>query len=273
VGTNPVLAAGKNPVTITPVGGAVLTAGTELPGDDDDAETFVGNKALTLSVQGITVNSGGELKVAGALIIDVAAGVTVTGVLTLEDGGILGFPNDPAANTFTVTFGNTKIVGVNDAESRLTASGGPVSLTTDSISGGGSTLTVVPNLAGPLFTVDNGSGATLTLTGVDLDLYGDGSGPGSLVLPNQTSPNKVVLSSGQNPGKITLGLDTLYTIGNLSGKTIADDGSLTGGGVVLGDNETLPTTVGKLSATESSNLTINGSTSTDVTLTQDVMVE
>jgi hypothetical protein len=279
VGTTPVLAAGSSPVVLTPSGssGVVLTAGTELPGDEDDPETFVGNKALTLDTEGITVTSG-ELKVPGALIVNIAAGVKVDGALTLEAGGILGFPNNAAAENFIVAFGDTQIAGVNDLESRLIASGGPVTLAPNKISGGGSTLTVVPNLAGPVITVDPTplGGKTLTLAGVDLDLYGDGSGFGSLVISGNASPNKVILSSGQqNPGKITLGQDTLYTLKNLTGKTLADDATLSGGGVVLGDSEVFPTTVGELSATDASNLTITGASvaGTDVTLTAGVSGE
>jgi hypothetical protein len=265
LGTTPVLAAGSNPVVITPGAGTELAAGTEVPADTDDPETFVGNKALTLGgtagTAAITVTSG-ELKVPGVLIVGTATGVTVgaTGSLTLEDGGILGFSNAAAAGTFKVVFGDTQITGVNNVLARLTASGGPVTLAQNRISGSGSTLAVIPDIGQPAITVDPGTpagGKTLTIAGANLDLYGGGS----LVITGHGTANKVILANGQNPGKLTLGEDKLYSITNLAGKILecgTNDGTLSGNGVVLGDNEVLPTTVGELSATEAANLTITG---------------
>jgi hypothetical protein len=262
LGTTPVLAAGSAPVVITPVAGAVLTAGTELPGDSDDPETFIGNKALTLGGTAVTAAievTSGELKVPGALIVGTATGVTVSGSLTVEDGGILGFP--ATAPTFKVVLGDTQITGAATL-SRLTASGGAVTLAANLISGRGSTLAAVPDMGSPVITVDPGTAAgskLLTITGANLDL----SGGGSLVVAGHGTANRVILSSGGtpgsggNPGKLTLGEDKVYSITSLNGKKLGTL-PLSGNGVVLGDNEVLPATVGELAATEASNLTITG---------------
>jgi hypothetical protein len=273
--TNPVLTAGAANVAITPVATATLTAGSELPGDLDDPDTFVGNKTLTVGNAALTVTSG-NLRVPGVLALNFANALTVLGSLTVEDGGIVAFANNASGSGYTVTIGDTLIAGVNNAESRLTASGGPVTLAPNTISGNGSTLAVVPDMGSPTITVDPTPAGSkiLTIAGANLDLVGGGS----LVINGfSSSASRVILASGQNPGKITLGEDTGNPKSNLGGKFLeagTNDGTLGGNGVVYGDNEVLPTTVGYLSALEASNLTITGTTTTssDVTIIAGVSV-
>ncbi|MFP3090211.1 hypothetical protein LQZ21_07770 [Treponema sp. TIM-1] len=252
VGTNPVFAAGRTPVIINITG--ILRAGTELPGDADDPATFVGNKTLALNA---TTSIGGNLLVPGVLRLGTNGAIT-SGSLTLADGGILAF-----AATNVVTLGNTTITG-SAAESRLTASGGTVTLGANSISGNGATLAVVPDMGDPIITVDpTGTGnKLLTIEGVNLDLLGNGS----LVIKGHASANRIILANGPNPGKLTLSDTTAFSITNLHEKVLEcgpADATLFGNGVVRGDNEVLETTVGDLAALPASSLTIIGA-ATDV---------
>jgi hypothetical protein len=292
VGTNPVLTAGSAQVTLTSATGAVLTAGSEQVSDTDpNPDVFVGNKTLTLGADlpanattaAITVTSG-ELKVPGALIVGTETGVIVTGTLTLEEGGILGFPED--ADDFKVTLGDTVITGdaatAATAISRLTASGGVVSLTENKISGRGSTLAVAPDLGSPTITVDKAAGgANLTLAGVNLDLVGGGS---LVIKGNTTAANRVTLELGPNPGKLTLGDNKEFTITGsfLVNKHLASGAAfkavLTGGGVLLGDADreafgpTAGPTIGELSAVEFASLFITGAAAaTDATITAGII--
>jgi hypothetical protein len=261
---------------IKPVATAKLTAGTELPGENDDPDTFVGNKTLTLEDKTIAIASG-NLLVPGVLKIAVANGITGvgTGSLTLDTGGILSLAQHATdGDTYTVTIGNTVIAGVDGTESRLTAINGPVTLAADRISGNGSTLQVVPDMGSPTITVDpNVAGnKTLTLAGVNLDLVNNGS----LIIKGINSAgdgNRVVLAPvlGQNPASLVLGDTFDNSITSLGGRFLecgANDAALSGNGIVRGDSEVLPTAIGDLAATSTSNLVIKGidSATDDVTI-------
>jgi hypothetical protein len=265
VGPNPVLAAGNDPVTLAIAATGVLRAGTELPDDTlgEDPETFVGNKTLTLTGVPITAITGG-LRVPGVLRLGITGNIVGTGSLTLEDGGILAINGNTTA--LTATIGDTVITGPATAntETRLIASGGPVTLAANRISGNGATLGVVPDLGSPTITL-SGSTKTLTIAGVNLDLYGSGSGAGSLVIAASGgaagTENKVILANLPSPGRITLGDTTTNSITGLNGKVLEAgtyDGALSGNGIVRGDSETLPTIVGDLSAAPAQSLTITG---------------
>jgi hypothetical protein len=248
VGTNPVLAAGRNGATITPAAGAVLEAGPARTTDDE--EDFTGDRTLILKTAGITAITG-DLRVAAGGILQNEYEIAVgTGSLTLEDGAALVLPD--TANT--VTIGTTGIAGSATA-AVLAASGGYVSLAANRISGNGSTLAVPEEDGGdPTFTINSGA---LNIAGVNLDLLNGGS----LTI---TSGNTVVLEAGQNPGKLTLGEDTDYTNTSFAGKIIAGNSILSGSGVLRGTAEDFPSTVGDIAGAPTGNLTItdNGSGTT-----------
>jgi hypothetical protein len=255
VGTEPVLAAGDAGVVITPVATAVLTAGAALE-DDEDPEEVVTYKTLSLGTAGAAITSG-ELRVRG--ILETGAALTVTGALTLDAGGILLIDT-----TGTVVLGDTTI---DTADGQLAAAGGAVTLTPNTITGRGSTLQVPEDATGPTITVAKTS-KTLTLAGANLDLqYG-----GSLVIKGDTSVSKVILDSGSYPGKLTLGEDTIPYTGVLAGIELSGgsyNATLSGTGVLLGDDATEPTSIGQLSGTGNGLVTITGTT----TDTQDVEIE
>jgi hypothetical protein len=238
VAETPVLAAGNADVVLTPVATAALTAGDPFDPNTDD-ETYLGDKTLTLGAAKITSYTG-DLRVVdgGVFEIGVADGLTVSGAntLTLEEGAILAFANNAAGNTYNVAFGDTKIIGVNNNQSRLIASDGPVVLGVDKISGSGSTLSVVADFGAAAITVDKTAGnANLNIAGANIDLLNNGS---LTINGHGTSANKVSLVSGTNPGKITLGDSAVSSTKDFTGKTIncaAYDPEISGNGFVWGD--------------------------------------
>jgi hypothetical protein len=132
--------------------------------------------------------------------------------------------------------------------SRLTALGGEVKLTPNTITGEGSTLQAVEGITDePTIAV----GGTLSLKGVNLDLqYG-----GSLTF---TNGNVVRLESGTNPGKLTLGDDDTPYAGVLpltslvvhpTPPAVGVTGALSGNGILLG-GEDVSFPIGALSGTE-----------------------
>jgi hypothetical protein len=209
----------------------------------------------------LTVTTG-ELRVPGILSIDSAAGLTVAGSLTIEEGGTVAFP--AAAGTFKLTIGDAVVITGDATESQLTASGGPVTLSPNSISGNGSTLTAVPEIGSPTITVSKAGGGILTIAGANLDLAGNGS---LAIVGLNTTHNKVLLSSGKNPGRITLGEPTEFSSPiPSSGRTLA--GGAIGGGVAWGGEAVFPmSSIWYIAATEASNVTIEGQDApTDTTI-------
>jgi hypothetical protein len=256
VGNNPVLATGDGNVVLTPATGAVLAAGEEDPEDEES----VAYKTLTLGTAKLTVTSG-NLRVPGVLNLAFSDGLEVLGSLTIEEGGIVAFP--ALATAMKLTIGDTVITGAA-AESGLTASGGPVTLSPNTISGSGSTLAALLD-SSPTITVaaDN---KLLTITGANLDLVGGGS----LVITGHTNHSKVLLSSGKNPGRITLSETTSSFSKAIAGRTIA--GGSINGGVAWGDEVTnFPMdVVWYIAATEAANLTIEGQTGSTTTIVAEV---
>jgi hypothetical protein len=265
VGEYPVLAAGREAVVLTPSTNPVLTAGAE---SDPDVDDFVGNKTLTVTVGTIAITSG-DLRVPGVLGLGITSGVniasTVTpgGSLTLEEGGILAFPATGTNIAFPLDA--TSITGAATA-SRLTASNGPVSFAKNRISGNGSTLEADPEMVGrPVITVDPNTATgskTLTIAGVNLNLAEEGGV--TLVIQGFTTPNfnKVILSGGPSPARITLGdgqnelpINTRFLTGVGTPKP-----SLSGNGRVGGAEDILPATVGYLTALDTGSLIITANT-------------
>jgi hypothetical protein len=267
VGINPVLAAGKDPVTIV-AAGATLTAGTEFPGDTDDPETFVGNKTLTLTIAPITAITN-ELHVPGVLNLNFTGNaVGPAGSLILDEGGILAIANNNAAPR-TVTIEDTVITGpalvaANSPEARFIAVGGPITLKANEISGNGSILRVVQDLGIPTITVDPGAAGTktLTITKAKLDLYNGGSLGINASGGAAGTQNRVVLVANEtSPAGLILGDTTTYSLSNLNNRVLTGGGNnatLIGNGIVRGDNETFPIGIGELNAAPYTNLTIRG---------------
>jgi hypothetical protein len=258
VGTVPVLIGGAAGAEIKPpssVTNLVLTAGIPVPDDEDD----LSYKTLFVTSGGITSITG-NLRIAGDGLLRTVAGID-TGVgggsLTLEDGAILAFPTPTGAST--VTFGGANISGSNGVE--IDALGGAVTLGPDSISGSGATFGTpeeAPVAGGPTITA---GGTPLLIAGVNLDLQFYGF----LNIPNANS--RVVLEGGTNPGKITLSEDTGTTFtSGLSGNRINSGDTpattyadLLGSGLLLGDEQVVPCTIGEISGVPGGGrLTIRG---------------
>jgi hypothetical protein len=239
VADTPVLAAVSGDVTLAGTANAVLAAGRPYDATLDTIaeENYLGDKALTLRDQDITAT--GNLVVVGGGVLEVDD-ITFTAVtLTLQDGATLDFKDDNIANTSTpgsVALGAAGITvdgGNVDAQARLVAGGGAVTLAVSSISGSG-TLSVAPELGSPIINVP---ASDLTISGVNLDLFNNGT-------LSITSGNTVRLSGGANPGKITLGDEVGTTVSNLSGRflgtvdTLDSDADLSGAGIIRGPDET-----------------------------------
>jgi hypothetical protein len=275
VGDVPVLAAGLNGAgaVITPVTGAVLTAGRAQTADDDDAE-FVLDRTLILDTAAIS-GIAGDLRIAGGGILAGDVAITLgSGTLTLEDGAVLAL----GGNAGKVNLGAATASSITGAASgttvgQLTASGGAVTLGADKISGSGSTLLIPEDAGNPVISVP--ATTALVLAGANLDLVN----AGSLTLTAATSA--IRLEAGTNPGKITLvGADELadyFSLTSLTGKKLASGGinaTLSGSGIIRADGETLPAGVGDLSGDVSGTLGItSGGTNftlsnTGVTVTQ-----
>jgi hypothetical protein len=265
VGGTPVLSAGNTNVVITPATGAKLTAGAARTSGDDDS--YVGDRTLTLDTAEITAITG-NLRVAGGayLSIAVADGIDVgTGSLTLEDGAFIELAlHATNGDLYTVTLGDTVIAGQDAAASYLTASGGAVTLASDSISGNG-TLLIPEESGSPTITVDPLSSAGVTLTiAANLNLQYNGA----LVLTGGVG-NKIVLEAGEPAGKITLSDETDSTVTSLNNTTISDGtqaADITGGGVLRGTSETGSSTIGDISGGKASHLVINSDGSNTVTI-------
>jgi hypothetical protein len=262
VAATPVLAAGGNDVTFTSsASGAKLEAGRLLDETlGDDPATYLGDKTLTLTTQPITAT--GDLRIVGGGVLELgrnAPGGLTTDSLTLEDGGILAFKDDGVVNTSTpdsVIFGATTTIsgGIVDAQARLVAGGGAVTLREAGISGSGA-LSVYPELGSPDITKSSG---VFEISGVNLDLTANGS---------LTIPSGVVvrLANGANPGKITLGEEFGTTITNLSARYLSStetgsgNATLGGKGIIRGPDEASRSgAIGDISGATDGSLTITG---------------
>jgi hypothetical protein len=223
VGDIPVLAAGTAQAVITPASAAAtLTAG---PAPDPDSDEL--GHRLTLADTTITIT--GELRILGRLRNSTTTSLTIgpTGTLVLEEGALLDLP----AISRIVTIGSTTLSAIA-ANTQFTAVGGAVILKPNSISGNGSTLGTPEEAAAGQINVTSGSTANLSLAGVNLDLQE----VGTLVI---VADRAVVLESGSNPGKITLGTDTVRFPDSLNGKRInstVSPATLSGNGILLGSS-------------------------------------
>ncbi|MFP3089469.1 hypothetical protein LQZ21_03990 [Treponema sp. TIM-1] len=256
VGETPVLAAGSGEVYITPAAGARLTAGPARTSETDpesveDRTLILGNAEITDIDGDLRVLPDGYLRLAVANAITVNADTT-PGTLTLEDGAFieLGF-HASAGNGYKIIIGATQIAGIDGTASFLTATGGPITLAPNRISGSG-TLAIPEESGSPTITVTSG---TLTIAEANLNLQYHGS------LNLAAAGDRIILEGGQVPGKITLGEETEYTVTTLNGKNIGT-AAITGSGILRGSAETGSSTVGDLSgATPAGSLTITGPTS------------
>jgi hypothetical protein len=292
VGDVPVLVGGAGGAKIKPPNSTpalTLLAGIRVPDDEDD----LNYKTLALTGGSIT-GIDGDLRIAGTGLLFTETTIeTGLGSLTLEDGAILLLPSTDSKVTLGTTTGtDTVIAGTGGTGGdyptiayatpvQFAASGGAVSLGSNKISGSGATLVSPEDITGgPQITLgDLASGSAnkiLTIAGVNLDLQFGGSLAIAKATAGTPAPvNKVILEAGANPGKITLGDDTGTTFGSsLAGTYIdtdttagysVDDAPLGGVGVLLGDSETLPCTIGAISGAPNGQLTITGlpSTGTD----------
>jgi hypothetical protein len=245
----PVLAAESDTVLTPTAGGSLTTGAPYRPGTDE--ESYLGDKTLTVRTQPITVTSG-SLRIAGGGVLEsaLAGGIVIdaNGALILDTGGILALAENVGGGAFTVTLGATAITGENNAQSRLTAVNGPVTLSQNTISGSGSTLAITGD---EFANADIVVGATpLDIAGANLDL----SANGMLTITTNGTAYSVRLQAGPNPGKITLGTDfdtSTTLLGTLAtAVTLASNGTMSGNGTIRGaiDLDSNQGQIGDLSA-------------------------
>jgi hypothetical protein len=261
VADTPVLVAGSD-VALTPGIGTVLTAG--ILENLLDVEDYLGDKTLTLG--GVALPSyTGNLRIArdGVFEIGLTDGLTPgAGGLTLDEGGILAFADDGTASNGNLNSiiisgpaGTIKINGGDvDAQARLTAVGGPVTLTPNKIAGSGSTLAVTGEDLGNATIVVPVATDTLEIAGVNLDLSVNGT-----LRIGGAAGAKVQLTGGTNPGKITVGSSSASDTTSLAGKHLGTANlTLSGLGIVHGDIEDGVGEIGEISALSGGSLTITG---------------
>jgi hypothetical protein len=274
-------------VELTPETSATLAAGPAATGDNAGEPYYVAlAKSLLVGGSSGTLEiSKGSLKVLPGTTLGISAGTTLSvpkndesPSLVLDDGAYISL----GAVNSVLSIGDASITTSGDATATnapaLLASG-VVTFRDKEISGVGSTLTsvnIVEGSLGAVITVDDpttaAGGKILTLKGVTLDLSGEAGG--SLVIKGYAStPNKVVLAAGTNPGKIVLGEDNTpiswSNVAKIPDRTTpANIATVTGSGVATGSDDTATATLGSIAGGTMTGVTITGASTanSDVTL-------
>jgi hypothetical protein len=215
---------------------------------------IVGVQPLTISAGTLEVVSGGTLTAGANISLPKAPPLSPTRAespyLAVADGGTLALA---AANTITIGDAVTIAYPTGTADATIKAAGGAVTFGYDEITGTDVTLDV----AGAAVITVPGSGKTLRLSGVNLNL----AAAGTLVITGDSTASRVVLL---NKGKITL--DTKTSVANT--RTKLNDGTVevtfTGiGAEALGASEKANANLISLAAPATGTVTITGHASSD----------